>query len=37
MMITNIEIVVEIIIIIIKIIIIIVFSKYLRVDLIIVF
>ncbi len=37
MMITNIEIVVEIIIIIIKIIIMIVFSKYLRVDLIIVF
>jgi len=37
MMITNIEIVVEIIIIIIKIIIMIVFNKYLRVDLIIVF
>ncbi len=37
MMIINIEVVVEIIIIIIKIIIMIVFSKYLRVDLIIVF
>ncbi len=36
-MITNIEIIVEIIIIIIKIIIMIVFSKYLKVDLIIVF
>ena len=37
MIITNIEVVVEIIIIIIKIIIMIVFSKYLKIDLIIVF